>query len=285
MWKGINGDVAWTLDGHYYLGCGSRGGREREIVYQRTYQDITGCLMSSGYEKLGTQEAMNDMFVVEEPRSWDGSDVAPTLTVNNAGGGGQRMPDKDNFNAVIQPNEMANTLQIYEKVMNIAASRNPILRVLRETYGAEAVVKWGASELAALQSAEILRTGMPGIGEESCPENRNKLDDAALPRQAAFTKWLLRDLREQQKCGCASQGRKSTEQQSEQLAEIMQKLPHESAQASKSLLDMWRQGEGIWALQQALYSLQEVWKSVVGKRERGGDAMTSAVVRRLTPLE
>ena len=33
-WKGINGDVAWTLDGHYYLGCGNRGGREREIVYR-----------------------------------------------------------------------------------------------------------------------------------------------------------------------------------------------------------------------------------------------------------
>lgn len=33
MWLGINGEVAWTLDGHYYLGCGNRGGREREVVY------------------------------------------------------------------------------------------------------------------------------------------------------------------------------------------------------------------------------------------------------------
>ena len=32
--------------------------------------------------------------------SWDGSQVSPTLTANNAGGS-QRMPDKDNFNAVI----------------------------------------------------------------------------------------------------------------------------------------------------------------------------------------
>ena len=29
---GINGDVAETLDAHYYLGCGSRGGKEREVV-------------------------------------------------------------------------------------------------------------------------------------------------------------------------------------------------------------------------------------------------------------
>ena len=33
MWKGINGDIAMTIDSHYYLGCGNRGGREREIVY------------------------------------------------------------------------------------------------------------------------------------------------------------------------------------------------------------------------------------------------------------
>lgn len=31
---------------------------------------------------------------------WNGEEVAPTLTANNAGGG-QRMPDKDNFNCVI----------------------------------------------------------------------------------------------------------------------------------------------------------------------------------------
>ena len=30
MWKGINGDIAGTLDSHYYLGCGSRGGGENE---------------------------------------------------------------------------------------------------------------------------------------------------------------------------------------------------------------------------------------------------------------
>lgn len=63
-----------------------------------TYQNVTGSLMASGYNKLGTQEAMNDMFVVSS--SWDGSQVSPTLTANNADGS-QRMPDKENFNAVI----------------------------------------------------------------------------------------------------------------------------------------------------------------------------------------
>ena len=89
-------EVAGTLDANYYKGCGTRRGHEREVV--ATYQDTTGSLCASGYDKLGTQEAMNDMYVVSS--SWDGTQVSPTLTAHNANGG-QRMPDKDNFNAVI----------------------------------------------------------------------------------------------------------------------------------------------------------------------------------------
>ena len=71
-----------------------------------SYQEVTGPLMASGYSKLGTQEAMNGMYITtrggEEMNSnWDGSQVSPTLTKNNAGGG-QRMPDKENFNCVIE---------------------------------------------------------------------------------------------------------------------------------------------------------------------------------------
>ena len=71
-------------------------------------KDTTGCLMASGYEKLGAQEMFSGDYTVIEKQLesngtyWDGSQVAGTLTAHNAGGG-QRMPDKDNFNAVIQP--------------------------------------------------------------------------------------------------------------------------------------------------------------------------------------
>ncbi len=65
--------------------------------------------MAWGYQKLGTQEAMNDMYVVEGGSqmnsNWDGSQTSPTLTSRNAGGG-QRMPDKENFNCVIGEKEM-----------------------------------------------------------------------------------------------------------------------------------------------------------------------------------
>ena len=75
---------------------GTRGNNVPMVM--DTYQKTTGALMASGYDKLGTQEAANDMYVVQS--NWDGSQVAPTLTSNNANGA-QRMPNKDNFNAVL----------------------------------------------------------------------------------------------------------------------------------------------------------------------------------------
>jgi DNA (cytosine-5)-methyltransferase 1 len=51
-------------------------------------------------DKSATLGCNNDQTLFE-PRAWDGSDISPTLTANNAGGN-QRMPDKDNFNCVVE---------------------------------------------------------------------------------------------------------------------------------------------------------------------------------------
>lgn len=147
-----------------------------QVRIPKVFPDKAGSLCASGYDKLGTQEAANGLFVVEgvdgynatttgdveatlgincgistgrngvqisvfdargngdgtlvptltgdhqdrvtdytaivvEPKCWDGGDIAPTLTANNAGGN-QRMPDKDNFNAVLVPDSTSYTLQI-----------------------------------------------------------------------------------------------------------------------------------------------------------------------------
>ena len=73
--EGINGSVSGTLDSCYYKGCGEREGKEREVV------------------------------AIGFPCNWDGSQTSPTLTKNNASGS-QRMPDKDNFNCVIDKVEI-----------------------------------------------------------------------------------------------------------------------------------------------------------------------------------
>lgn len=51
---------------------------------------------------MGAPEVDAQHYVASKATWWDGSDCAGTLTKQNAGGG-QRMPDKDNFGAVLQP--------------------------------------------------------------------------------------------------------------------------------------------------------------------------------------
>ena len=67
--------------------------------------------------KSATLSCNNDQTLFE-PCGWDGGQVSPTLTKQNAGGS-QRMPDKDNFNCVLQP------FGICSKESNSMKSDNP----------------------------------------------------------------------------------------------------------------------------------------------------------------
>ena len=67
--------------------------------------------------KSATLSCSNDQTLFE-PCGWDGRQVSPTLTKQNAGGN-QRMPDKDNFTCVLQP------FGISSKNSNAMKSDNP----------------------------------------------------------------------------------------------------------------------------------------------------------------
>lgn len=58
----------------------------------------------SGAVVIGTNPGFQN-GVLDMQMNWDGTQTAPTLTQNNAGGS-QRMPDKENFNCVIGEAEM-----------------------------------------------------------------------------------------------------------------------------------------------------------------------------------
>ena len=60
----------------------------------------------------------NNEQTLFEPCGWDGGQISPTLTKQNAGGN-QRMPDKDNFTCVLQP------FGICSKDSNAMKSDNP----------------------------------------------------------------------------------------------------------------------------------------------------------------
>ena len=129
----ITGDVAATLG----INCGMSHGRNGVCTFEpgiasreggHVYEGVSGTLrakagdnqMSVAYtmqdregkagggkgaliaeEKSATLRANNWQYVFQ-PCSWDGGQTSPTLTARNASGC-QRMPDKENFNAVIQP--------------------------------------------------------------------------------------------------------------------------------------------------------------------------------------
>lgn len=169
--------------------------------------------------------------------------------------------------------------------LNETTTRNPILRLLWETYGAQEVVKWGVAVLDSLQQAEVLQQGMHEGCLQSETQEGNELDDGALPRAELVAGWILRDMRKRQECGCTPQGWESTEQQDRELNESMPKLSHQDTPSCKDLFNMWEKGKGIRLLQQTLYQIQEVWKPVDGSE--GGDGMkdvSKTIVRRLTPL-
>ena len=67
--------------------------------------------------KSATLSCNNDQTLFE-PCGWDGGQISPTLTQQNAGGN-QRMPDKDNFTCVLQP------FGICSKDSNSMKSDNP----------------------------------------------------------------------------------------------------------------------------------------------------------------
>lgn len=177
------------------------------------------------------------------------------------------------------------TAIVLKEVSTDAKPRNKILRLLFETYGAQEVIEWGVAIMARLQQTEILQPGMYESGISSEAENGNKLDGNSLTRPSIIAEWLLRDMREQQKCGCSPQRPKSTEQRFEQSSKIMSELSHQDTSSGEALFNMWRKGQGIWLLREALSEIQEIWQSADFIRT-GGDGMNgvSSVVRRLTPL-
>lgn len=167
-----------------------------------------------------------------------------------------------------------------------AGTSNQILCLLFKTYGTKTVVEWAIGILDSLQQTDVLQSRM----YESCisteAENGNGLYGRTLPRKESVIEWVLRDMRKQREHRCSPQRRELLEQQFRKLTTVVQELPLETTSSCKEVFDLWRQGKGIWLLQQALHQIQEVWRSFM-RTWKGGENMNEVsnyVVRRLTPL-
>lgn len=56
--------ISGTIDAHYYLGCGARGGKEREFV-ACCYQKVVGALCVADSKQVGNQYVSDGKLIVE----------------------------------------------------------------------------------------------------------------------------------------------------------------------------------------------------------------------------
>ena len=134
-----------------YLGITERGYSKSSVGYpgeesRSKVQSVSEGLsrdseQSQPQRKEATPDASGSLGTSDSERvticpcSWDGRQTSPTLTARNASGC-QRMPDKDNFNAIIQP--MAIDMGGGKSTVDIHIDRSPTLTTTH--YGEPAVV-------------------------------------------------------------------------------------------------------------------------------------------------
>ena len=144
------------------------------------------------------------------------------------------------------------------------------LRELFAAVGEEAFDEWRSAVIASLQPEEILRQEVHG-GSVRCETEQTgcRVGDGALPRAPGLPAGSVSEMRQAGSERRSPQGRGLPEQLVRELDEALSKLPHEGTPPAWLVRDVWRSGQGIGVLQQALSAAQ-------GR---------AAAVRRLTPRE
>lgn len=139
-----------------------------------------------------------------------------------------------------------------------------ILRLLREKIGEKDFSEWAQRGIQYISQAEILRQN---LYEKSLRENREEQSklgllslDGEKDNELVSAKNKVRRLWEDWKNGCSPYRRRLSEQQYQQLENLMQELSYENPPAKAFLQDLWKTCEGIRILRQTLSEVQEIWK-------------------------
>jgi site-specific DNA-cytosine methylase len=228
-----------------YLGTGSisptintMGGGQREPAILTPKRTEYGKEIRKDYESGNLQESRHN-FTELEPRQ-DGISNALTTV------------QKDNLLA--------------EPKGDVKNGIRTLLSVLRKTIDKTEIQKRTVDGQDGIFKAEILQSDLheKSIFEESKHKSdfRRSPSIGAKHGETLYAKPRLRDLWEERKNGCSSQGQELSEQFNRQFGVFVSQLPHETTQQEKEVCDLWIACEGIGVLQQALYSFQKVWKPV-----------------------
>lgn len=134
---------------------------------------------------------------------WDGTQICGTLTANNAGGG-QRMPDKDNFNCVIEA-EVVEGIDLYNqtstgdvsKSLNASATDSDHIPCVMQGGGRNRGVRYIVRRLTPLECERLqgYPDGWTDIGEYADSNGKmRKTSDSnrykALGNSIALPSWM-----------------------------------------------------------------------------------------------
>jgi len=254
------------------------GHREPKIAVQMNRNEIgkqteiSHCLMARDYKGFGNQDMTG---IIEE--------VRPVLTPD-------RIEKRQNGRRFKEDGEESFTLTAQDRhgvavgtkevLYDEEKERNTVevLRKLREEVGEEEVAEWRFRVLDTLQSSEVLQQKLHvGVIQGQRIDGRSKLVHSPQTSEINKESGNVREVWVDRECGCTPQGRGLEEQFAREFTVIMPELSYERAQTEKELQDLWESTQGSGLLREALYKIQEIWRSELPK--------TRYRIRKLTPKE
>jgi DNA (cytosine-5)-methyltransferase 1 len=168
---------------------------------------------------------------------------------------------------------LKNILEVYANASKTNA--NSILSLLRQEIREKEASKWGLRSVISLYSEKVLQSNLYGERFRSTTHQKQTMGNNSLSRSENDTSGNLWTVWEKECKRCASQGWKPHEQQLEQFDKDLQRMPQQTTSRTQELRTLWKTTEGSELLQQALHSIQEIWKS----------SLHQVRIRRLSPTE
>jgi len=109
------------------------------------------------------------------------------------------------------------------------ANAREVLRTLQHEVGEKAFAEWGFGVLDSLQSPEVLRSALHGVGvRRAASEARFWMDDSSLPRAESLSTGTMRQLWKNGPDGRSPQGRQLAQQLAMQLGKALPFMPHQA---------------------------------------------------------
>lgn len=169
-----------------------------------------------------------------------------------------------------------------ERVIN---ERNAveILCLLREKISEEEISEWSIRGLWCILAKEILQQNVYAKSVFKNWENKPELFQFSYysekDEQIVFTETQVREMWKDWQIRCSSYRWRLEQQHRRKFDDFVQELSYENSSSKEIVCYMWKTCKGIGLLQQALYSVQEIWQSLHSM----GENYYLIRIRKLTP--